>query len=795
MESLEQQWNKAILNLNQNKEGLEVPADVKENLQILVQTSLATRLIEWYLDAVCRNFRECFDERLHQWRETWVQLQKDNVKSPNKDQIFENWICKSYIDFIHNIYSHFNKCQHPLILIVASDESMKEFLIRYHTTLYLSLIDKSEPYSTIPSLFKEMTKIFFRSFFRKYENLIRYNPPNSSDSSSLLLCKSKQPDEKFENILFVWRSTDDINILFSKQEDNIENEENSFSAMELDDTDLEEFDVELPLEDGTKLEDLNDEIEAFSKLCKQMHSLDLIKRTNDALEEFLCDEIELRVQNTCKGTFDKPMLRHSTKWLYSTLYPWLQIIFSSNSQLSHESIEKLFDVIVDFPDSKIAIDDLIVCMRRLDKDYRYRLVESLHAAFRKRLLIPGAGTMDIINTYISTIKCLRLLDSSGVLLEKITGPFRNYLRTREDAARCLVSSWMDEKNNNNELIEELGRTEEPIDNQQDVRFNDDNWLPDPMDAGPDYKSSIYRSADITNLLVSLFDTTDLIIKEIQNQMASYLLTKTDYDTEKELTKLELFKLRFGESKMSTTEVMIKDISDSKRIDSFILGNDNPLRRNMSGSSSEVMMLHGTVISRLFWPTLKGEDFDVPEQISNEMVKYDEGFQIFKPRRKLQWLKSLGKQQDKWNLVDLAKKIKIDPIILKGKMNFWSDRGILKELPNDEWLLLETAEEVDPSKRAFASNEENCDNIIQSLAEQKAEEFKMYWAYIENMLKNLGGMTLEKIHNILCSVAEPTTSSSNSSFDNNLEDLKSFLNQMVVEDKLEFQGGLYKAKIN
>lgn len=26
-----------------------VPADVKENLQILVQTSLATRLIEWYL--------------------------------------------------------------------------------------------------------------------------------------------------------------------------------------------------------------------------------------------------------------------------------------------------------------------------------------------------------------------------------------------------------------------------------------------------------------------------------------------------------------------------------------------------------------------------------------------------------------------------------------------------------------------------------------------------------------------------------------------------------------------------
>jgi hypothetical protein len=70
---------------------------------------------------------------------------------------------------------------------------------------------------------------------------------------------------------------------------------------------------------------------------------------------------------------------------------------------------------------------------------------------------------------------------------------------------------------------------------------------------------------------------------------------------------------------------------------------------------------------------------------------------------------------------------------------------------------------------------------------------MYWGYIENMLKNLGGMPLEKIHNILCSVAEPSLS--NSSIDNNLEDLKSFLNQMVIEDKLEFQGGLYKVKIN
>ena len=76
-------------------------------------------------------------------------------------------------------------------------------------------------------------------------------------------------------------------------------------------------------------------------------------------------------------------------------------------------------------------------------------------------------------------------------------------RTREDAARCLVSSWMDDKNNNNELIEELGRTEEPIDNQQNVRFNDDNWLPDPMDAGPGLLLFLLKKSTFVLLILIL----------------------------------------------------------------------------------------------------------------------------------------------------------------------------------------------------------------------------------------------------------------------------------------------------
>lgn len=46
----------------------------------------------------------------------------------------------------------------------------------------------------------------------------------------------------------------------------------------------------------------------------------------------------------------------------------------------------------------------------------------------RRLLHPGADTKDIIIQYISTIRCLRILDPQGVLLSRVAEPIRVYLR-------------------------------------------------------------------------------------------------------------------------------------------------------------------------------------------------------------------------------------------------------------------------------------------------------------------------------------------------------------------------------
>ncbi|KAF0411987.1 anaphase-promoting complex subunit 2-like [Gigaspora margarita] len=732
-------WFTVIAWLDPNKknigDNIEAPLEVNDSLEILRHTSLAKRLLEWYLAAVCRHFSETFDMKLKQWREAWAKLQENTA--PNSG-ILENWVSKSYEEIIHDIYSHFERCENSLFLIHASVDFLHHFRIQYHTNLYSLLSGDSKPFSAVPSLFKDMSKVLFRAHFQKFNNIMELYQLENGQS---IFQKVKHPVEKFESDLFAWKTLDNISVIFSRQENDSFNSENNNSvAMDLDDIDVlsEKIDISQNNIEPSLVEDLNREISAFSKLYNEMVALDLIHRTKDTLEETLCEQIELRILNTCKGTFNKPMLRSSSNWLYSVVYYWLRVVLSSDLQTSTDSIEdelvtwskrlnyhfcmmfcdlrisELFDVIVDFPESKPAINDLIICMRRLDTDYRHRLVQSLYSAFKRRLLIPGAGTNDIINTYISTVKCLRLLDPSGVLLEKITGPIRNYLRTREDAARFLVNSWMDDECNN-ELVEELGHTENPIEDHDDYGVSDDNWVPDPMDAGPDYKSSMYRLADITNLLVSLFDTTDVITEEIQNQMASCLLSKLDYDTGREQTKLELFKLRFGEAKMAPTEVMIKDIADSKRIDTNIY-NEISISKAVGLENVKEAVLHGSIISKLFWPTLKNEDFVVPKPISENMQKYENAFQILKPRRELQWLSSLGKvhvelelqdrvlefevapiyaaiiyhfqEQDTWDLRSLAEKMNIDPSKLRGKMGFWEDRGVLRLIADDKWIVLE-----------------------------------------------------------------------------------------------------------
>lgn len=79
-------------------------------------------------------------------------------------------------------------------------------------------------------------------------------------------------------------------------------------------------------------------------------------------------------------------------------------------------------MLVEYPDSQPAIEDLRVCLNKTD--LRSELSTKLKKALVTRLLHSGVNTVDVLTAYVSAIKALRLLDPTGVILETATGPVR-----------------------------------------------------------------------------------------------------------------------------------------------------------------------------------------------------------------------------------------------------------------------------------------------------------------------------------------------------------------------------------
>lgn len=66
------------------------------------------------------------------------------------------------------------------------------------------------------------------------------------------------------------------------------------------------------------------------------------------------------------------------------------------------------------------------------------------------------------------------------------------------------------------------------------------------------------------MLVSIYGSKSLFVKEYRKLLSDRLLNNIHFDTEEEIRNLEFLKIRFGECELHNCEVMIKDVTDSKR---------------------------------------------------------------------------------------------------------------------------------------------------------------------------------------------------------------------------------------
>ncbi|KAH6854600.1 hypothetical protein B0I37DRAFT_362440 [Chaetomium sp. MPI-CAGE-AT-0009] len=100
-------------------------------------------------------------------------------------------------------------------------------------------------------------------------------------------------------------------------------------------------------------------------------------------------------------------------------------------------IEELFDIVLAWPASRPALEDLRATITTAAR--RKQLTNSFSRALQTRLLHPGCSTLEILQTYISIIRTLHALDPSKVLLSRVEPDLRLYLCQRDDAVRVVVA--------------------------------------------------------------------------------------------------------------------------------------------------------------------------------------------------------------------------------------------------------------------------------------------------------------------------------------------------------------------
>ncbi|XP_011153030.1 anaphase-promoting complex subunit 2 [Harpegnathos saltator] len=573
----------------------------------------------------------------------------------------------------------------------------------------------------------------------------------------------------------------------------------------------------------------------FHETNRKLIELELLERlVGNMLTSLIHIRIENHVIQSCDKTFDVSQLIPLENWLETVVMSWLIRIYSGGfsktvalsdevrnaintfkRKLSHflyetyikVRVDHLFSIIIEYPESQAAVEDLRICLERTD--LRRFLVNTLQEAIKTRLLHPGVNTPDIVTAYIAAIKALKHLDSTGVLLETVTEPVKTYLKSREDTVRSVVNSLLDDSPS--ELADELAKGEclQLDDGSADDETEDwEKWMPDPVDADPG-KSTQRKDVDIISSLVNVYGSQDLFVNEYRTLLADRLLSQLNYHTEREIRHLELLKRRFGENQLHYCEVMLKDVYDSKRIDGNIHSDTSyNLHREHFPTSA-------LILSAQFWPPFK-EDWklELPSVVQDQLNKYVKAFEALKGNRTLCWKPHLGNvnleielkgrkldinvtpvhatiilhYQDKneWALEDLAEVMHAPPTVLRRKIAFWVSQGLLKETTNDVYVLQEESTYMSRLSADIVEEEES-ESAMASASDQREEELQVFWSYIVGMLTNLDSMPLERIHQMLKMFA----SQGPGTVECGLPELKHFLDRKVREHQLLFTGGLYR----
>ncbi|SPO24999.1 related to component of the anaphase promoting complex [Ustilago trichophora] len=445
------------------------------------------------------------------------------------------------------------------------------------------------------------------------------------------------------------------------------------------------------------------------------------------LQEWLDDEVKLRfaaIRDLCLQ--QDPRLSSDTETLASDV-EMVEDDFADRTTWQHRldyQLDKalcltragqLFDLVAMYPDSSAALEDLRLSLQTADQ--RLSVATTLSSSLQMRLLHPGAHTRDIIQMYVHLVRALREMDPTGVVLSRVVSPLRRYLRGRKDTVLVIVASMLGDDPDFTLLKDELERADQEVQEQEEHskrkrrprrslqtaaapagpnnkrnskrRFpasrrgashapdasdsdasseedwDDPLWVPKPVEAGSGYRMS--TSKDIISMLTSIFDDRSGFIAALEKSMADQLVQVKGYKAMKEYRNNMILKKRFGEKNMGKCDVMLGDVTESRRIDSEVHQRRRKASASISAVEGMVSRLHPLVVSRQFWPehtTKPGSgpsgatasaaggaapagaaasvaEFTLPPLFRHAQEEYGKTYSQAKAMRKLHWLNHLG----------------------------------------------------------------------------------------------------------------------------------------------------------
>ncbi|KAK4197029.1 putative anaphase-promoting complex subunit 2 [Triangularia verruculosa] len=255
----------------------------------------------------------------------------------------------------------------------------------------------------------------------------------------------------------------------------------------------------------------------------------------------------------------------------------------------------------------------------------------------------------------------------------------------------------------------------------ELDWNDLNWVPDPVDAGANYKRP--KSEDVIGTLISALGAEDVFINEFTAVIAERLLGEPK-SFEQEMRVLNLLKRRFGDAALQNCDVMIRDIQESRKLNSRIrkwefhphLPESNipgqpllvtPGNRGRGVATPQPQTkekekeqkdpeYHARILSRLYWPPLEREHFLLPAPIVELQERYAKGYESLKLNRKLTWLNQLGQTRVELELEDRTVTVDCDTVqatVIHAFQSPDSSSSPVKKAVDDLYLELQLDEDL------------------------------------------------------------------------------------------------------